>query len=443
MEKEKMNYLVVGLGKTGIETLKFIGQRGFNPRGTDNSPRKLLDDKAIIGLMESGIKIEFEAHSDEYLEWADELIISPGVSINTPYLVKAKKLNKIIVSEIEFAARFISKPIIAITGSNGKTTTTSLISEILKNSGFNIFTGGNIGTPLISAAPNAEEYDFIVLETSSFQLQATDKFKPFISVFLNVSPNHLDHHKDFDEYFHSKTKIFKNQTSDDWAIINSGDENIKKCTGDIKSEIIGFGNGSEIENIVLNSHIVEFRNEKYDLTGMKLIGEHNLDNAMCAIAASKIAGCSKEIIEKTIVGFEPLPHRIEYIGRHRGVNVYNDSKSTSPGATLKALESISPPIILLAGGKDKGTDYKVLTSTLNQKVKHLVLFGEAKKRMKQQLGMSVDTTIANSLEEAVETAFLNSSDNDSILLSPACSSFDMFSSYEERGEVFKKIVENI
>ncbi len=443
MGMENKNYLVVGLGKTGIETLIFLGQRGFNARGTERSPQSSFNNNEIESLTASGIEIEFGSHSDSFLEWADELIISPGVSINTPYLVKAKELNKRIISEIEFATGFINTPIIAITGSNGKTTTTTLISEILTSSGFNIFTGGNIGTPLITVVKKADKYDFIVLETSSFQLQATDNFRPYISVFLNITPNHLDHHSDFEEYFQSKTNIYKNQTSDDWAIINSGDEIIKKYSENIKSKIVSFGNTTEHENISLTGNTVEFRNEKYNLNSIKLIGGHNLDNAMCAIAAAKIAGCEKEVIERTILDFNPLPHRIEYIGKHRGVDVYNDSKSTSPGATLKALDSISPPIILLAGGKDKGTDYEILTGPLNKKVKHLVLFGEAKKRMNQQLGMSVDTTIANSLEEAVEQAFSNSNKDDSILLSPACSSFDMFSSYEERGEVFKKIVQNI
>ena len=443
METNNKNYLVVGLGKTGIATLEFLIHRGLNARGTDSSPVSSFDQNIIKNLTGSGIEIEFGSHSDSYLEWADELIISPGVSVNTPFLVKAKNLNKKIVSEIEFATGFIGTPIIAVTGSNGKTTTTTLISEILNNSGFNIFTGGNIGTPLITVADSADNYDFIVLETSSFQLQTTDKFRPYISIFLNISPNHLDHHDDFEEYFQSKTNIFKNQTPDDWAIINSGDDKINNYSKNIKARIVSFGSNSEFENIILNEDKVEFRNEYYDLNKIKLIGGHNLDNAMCAIAAAKITGCNKDIIEKTILDFSPLPHRIEYIGRHRGVNVYNDSKSTSPGATLKALDSISPPIILLAGGKDKGTDYKILSGPLNKKVKHLVLFGEAKKRMNQQLGTSVNTSIADSLEEAVKKAFSNSSEDDSILLSPACSSFDMFSSYEERGEVFKKIVQNI
>ncbi len=442
MEIENKNYLVVGLGKTGIETIKFLGQRGFNVRGTDSSPKSKFNNIEIDSISALGIEIEFGSHSQSYLEWADILVISPGVSVNTPYLLRAKELEKKIVSEIEFATTFINTPIIAITGSNGKTTTTTLISEILTNSGFNIFTGGNIGTPLITALEKADEYNFIVLETSSFQLQATEKFRPYISIFLNITPNHLDHHIDFDEYFQSKTNIFKNQTKSDWAIINSGDEKIKEYSENISSKIVSFGIATEHEDIKLKGNTVEFRDEEYDLSSIKLIGGHNLDNAMCAIAATVIAGCRKEVIEKTILDFTPLPHRIEFIGKHRGVNVYNDSKSTSPGATIKALDSISPPIILLAGGKDKGTDYKILTAPLHNKVKHLVLFGEAKKIMNQQLGTSVDTTMADSLEEAVEKAFSNSDEDDSILLSPACSSFDMFSSYEERGEVFKKIVQN-
>ncbi|MGI9534930.1 MAG: UDP-N-acetylmuramoyl-L-alanine--D-glutamate ligase [Thermodesulfobacteriota bacterium] len=442
MDIKNKKYLVVGLGKTGIETIRFMNDKNLDVRGSDISSADKLPAE-INDLYDSGVKFELGSHSDDYLNWCDEIVLSPGVSLNSPFISKAVGLNKKIISEIELASRFIEQPIIAITGTNGKTTTTSLIGQILSSSGYRVFIGGNIGTPLISIAGHSSDYDFIVLETSSFQLQAIDKFKPFISVFLNISPNHLDHHKDFSEYLISKTNIFRNQTEDDWAIINTTDQLIKNHVSGIKARTILFGKNESNNLSVTGNNLISFRNELFNLNGLKLKGDHNLENAMCAVAVAKLTGCENETIEDTIKNFEPLPHRIEYIGNHLGLDVYNDSKSTSPDATLKAMDSISPPIILLAGGKDKGTDYSVLKTSINKKVKHLILFGEAKTSIKDQIGDSVCTTIANDLEEAVKTAFSISSENDTLLFSPACSSFDMFKSYEERGEEFKKIVENI
>ena len=442
MEKDTKKYLVVGLGKTGTETIKFLNNNNIDVRGSDTSSADKLPAE-LKELYKSGIKIELECHSDDYLHWCNEIILSPGVSLNTPFISKAVSLNKKIISEIELAYQFIEQPIIAVTGTNGKTTTTSLISKILSRSGYRVFTGGNIGTPLISIADNSSDYDFIVLETSSFQLQTIDKFRPYISVFLNISPNHLDHHKNFNEYFRSKMNIFKNQTEDDWAILNTSHKLIKSHLLDIKAKAILFGEKESGELAVTDNNIISFRNEDFDLNGLKLKGAHNLENAMCAIATAKLVGCENKIIEETIKNFSPLPHRIEYIGNHLGLDVYNDSKSTSPDAVLKAIESISPPIILLAGGKDKGMDYSVLKGALSERVKHLILFGEAKTRMKEQVGDCVCTTITNNLDEAVKTAFSISCENDSLLFSPACSSFDMFQSYEERGKEFKKIVENV
>ena len=442
MENTAKKYLVIGLGKTGIETIKFLNKRGIDVRGSDISAPQNLPAE-VNELCEAGIKIELGSHSDDFLNWCEVIILSPGVSVNTPFISKAVDAGKKIISEIELASSFIKTPVIAITGTNGKTTTTSLIGEILSHSGYRVFIGGNIGTPLISVADKESDYDFIVLETSSFQLQTIDRFRPYISVFLNISPNHLDHHKDFNEYLFSKMNIFRNQTKNDWAIINTGSDIIKNHLSCINARTVTFGGQESNELAVSGDNIISFRNESFDLNGLKLRGVHNLENAMCAIAVAKLVGCEHKTIEETVKGFNPLPHRIEFIGNHLGLDVYNDSKSTSPDATLKAMESISPPIILLAGGKDKGTDYSVLKSTLNRKVKHLILFGEAKTRMKEQIGDCVCVTVANDLEEAVKEAFSVSSENDTLLFSPACSSFDMFQSYEERGEEFRKIVENI
>lgn len=442
MDLKNKNFLVAGLGKTGIESAKFLARNGANIKATDIKPFYQLPVE-VTELVDKGYEIETGKHTDETIDWSDTVILSPGISYGTELVQKALRKGKEVISEIELAHEFISKPIIAITGSNGKTTTTCLVGEILKQNGFNVFIGGNIGIPLIEIAGKDSDFDYIVLELSSFQLQGTKSFKPHVAVLLNISPNHLDHHADFNEYLDSKMKIFSNQTINDWSIVNTNSNQIKNYVKSINSNKFLFGNNTESDSISFEEKMVHLKDEKYDLTNMKLIGKHNLENAMCAIAVSKILNCNKEKTVEAIVNFEPLPHRIEFVEDTKGVKVYNDSKSTSPAATLKALESISAPIILLAGGKDKGASYKILKETVRKKVKHLVLFGESRIRMKEEIGNSVNTTLTDTLENAVTEAFLHTGQNDSILFSPACSSFDMFSSYEERGKEFKRIVKSI
>lgn len=442
MNKNTKKYLVIGLKKTGIETIKFLKNENIEVRGSDLSFANNLPVE-INELYHSGIQIELGRHSDQYLEWCDEIVLSPGVSLNTPFAQKALASGKKVTGEIELAYQFIKKPIIAITGTNGKTTTTSLIGDILSRSGYKVFVGGNIGTPVISIAHRSPDYDFIVLETSSFQLQTIDRFKPHIAIFLNISSNHLDHHKDFNEYFRSKMNIFKNQTKGDWAIVNTDYPPIRNHLPSIKSKVVTFGQDADNELAITGNNLISFREDEFDLNGLILRGEHNLQNAMCAIAAAKLLGCKNKVIEDTIKSFKPLPHRIEYVGNHLGFDVYNDSKSTNPDATIKAIESVPSPIILLAGGKDKEMDYSVLKSALGSKVKHLILFGEARTRIKEQVGDCVCTTVVNSLNEAVRAAFSTSHDNVTLLFSPACSSFDMFESYEQRGGAFKEIVKNL
>ena len=441
MDLKRKNFLIAGLGRTGIETIKFLIGKGAKVKATDINSFDILPNE-ISELIDSGLEVETGKHSENFLNWSDIVILSPGISFNTQFVKEAIRKNKEVISEIELAQFFITKPIIAITGSNGKTTTTSLISSILENNNYKVFTGGNIGIPLITIADKDQDFDYIVLELSSFQLQGTKSFKPYVAIFLNISPNHLDHHANFEEYLNSKMKIFKNQNSNEWAIINRSNENIENLLSDIGSNIVSFGNIPDSELKVVNKE-VHTRKNIYDLSKIKLIGAHNLENAMCAIAVSEITNCNKEKTIEAITNFKSLPHRIEFVKNLNGVKIYNDSKSTSPGATLKALESITSPIILLAGGKDKGISFEILKETVNKKVKHLILFGESKFRMKEQIGKCVNTTVTNNLKDAVNEAISHSSSEDSILLSPACSSFDMFTSYEERGKEFKEIVKNI
>jgi UDP-N-acetylmuramoylalanine--D-glutamate ligase len=442
MELGGKKILVVGLGKTGIQTVRFLLKKGADVRGTDITPIDELPEEAR-GFERMGVKVESGEHRVETFLWPDMVVLSPGVSFGLSPVKAATRKGIVVISEIELAWRFIKKPIIGITGSNGKSTTSTLIARVLEASGKRVFLGANIGTPLIQIAERDDEYDFLVLELSSFQLQGVSTFQPYVGVILNISPNHLDHHESLDEYIESKMKLFLNQTPDDWAIYKADDSVIKERSSMIKSKKIPFGKSLIDDGIFFDGTYVRFRDEVYDLRDLNLIGSHNIENAMAAIASTRVIGCEPELVEREVVKFTPLPHRIEFVRKIKGARFYNDSKSTSPGATLSALESFSAPIILMAGGKDKGVSYEVLKDEIRKKAKLLILFGESRFRMQKELGKEVETVLALSLEEAISKASAGLDADDVVLFSPACSSFDMFASYEERGRKFKEIVQNL
>lgn len=442
MELEKRKILVVGLGRTGLETVKFLLGKGAQIRVSDTTPLENLPNE-INEFEKKGVGIETGFHRKETFLWADTVVLSPGVSFNIPPVQEAVAHGIEVMSEIELASRFIKTPVIAVTGSNGKTTTCNLVASILEKGGRKVFLGGNIGTPLIEVAERDHGYDFLVLELSSFQIQGINEFKPYIATILNLSPNHLDHHDDFQEYVQSKMKLFLNQDGGDWAIYNADDDIIAEYLPKIRSKKIPFGKEPMENGVFYDGRCVRSGEDVYDLTNMKLLGAHNIENAMAAVAVSRIVGCRPAQIEKEISEFNPLPHRIEFVRLLKGAHFYNDSKSTSPGATLRALECFANPIILISGGKDKGLNYDILKDEIRNKVKLLVLFGESRFRMQRQLGGYSDASLASSLEEALDTAVAGINSGDTVLFSPACSSFDMYSSYEERGRVFKELVQRL
>jgi len=442
MELNKRKVLVVGLGKTGQETVRFLIAKGAEVRISDINVRENLT-REIDEFEKQGVYIETGMHRSETFLSSDLIVLSPGVSFNLAQVKEANGNGVEVISEIELAYKFTTKPIIAVTGSNGKTTTCNLIARILQGAGKKVFLGGNIGTPLIQIADKDSEFDVLVLELSSFQIQGIKTFKPCVGIILNVSPNHLDHHENFEEYVESKMKLFSNQTTQDWAVYNADDSVIKSFLSKINARKVSFGKEPKENGVYYDGKLVRFENSTYDLTNMKLIGTHNIENSMAVIAAARIFGCPPELIEREITEFTPLPHRIEFVRDISGARIYNDSKSTSPSATLRALESFSNPIILISGGKGKGLSFEILKDKVEKKVRYLILFGESRFRIQKDLGSEVETALATSLENALEKARAKMTRGDTVLFSPACSSFDMYISYEERGRTFKDIVQKL
>ncbi|MBN2106928.1 MAG: UDP-N-acetylmuramoyl-L-alanine--D-glutamate ligase [Deltaproteobacteria bacterium] len=437
--------LVVGSGRTGISTARFcLGKGAFV---TINDMQKKFD---VPGdLLDQGLAVEAGGHAVDTFTRHDLVVISPGVSIMIRPVIEAQARGIEVISEIELAWRFLRAPLIAVTGTNGKTTTTSLIGALLEAAGKRVFVGGNIGTPLIEACMQNDALDYIVAEISSFQLEAIRHFRPFISVLLNVTDDHLDRHSSFDEYCGAKARIFMNQQSSDVAVISADDPAVLALAPSIPAEVFYFSAARPSENGAWHDGLFNFvrRSDKRRLTldasGAQLQGAHNIENMLAAGSVGFLCGLSAEVIRDTLISFAGLPHRMEFVGEVRGVKFFNDSKGTNVGAVVKSLESLEGPIILIAGGKDKGGSYRPLEALLARKGKALVVLGEARERIAAELGHAAPTTIADSLEKAVAEAFARACPGDTVLFSPACASFDMFKSYAHRGQCFVDSVKKL
>ncbi|MEN6420734.1 MAG: UDP-N-acetylmuramoyl-L-alanine--D-glutamate ligase [Smithella sp.] len=440
--------VVIGMGKTGIASAAFLGKKGAQVTVTDEkSPDKWNVEFEKIAR-EKWLEVG-EYGNVSILKDAEMVVPSPGIPPDNKLLVAALKNNISVVSEIELAYWFIKVPIIAVTGTNGKTTTTTLLGEILQRSGKKVFVGGNIGNPLIEYAETSQNDDFIVAEISSFQLQWIEKFRPFIAVLLNITSDHINYHGSFAEYGRIKSRIFANQTKNDFAILNAEDDEQKKMAGSVHARIAKFSSKNilsegifvEDKNIVLS--MPETGEEKYPLNMINLPGAHNVENVMAAIAAARLCGCGRADIIKAIGAFRGLPHRIEFVREKNSVKFYDDSKGTNVGSVLRALETFAQPVILLLGGRDKEGDFDSLRPLLKTKVKKMILFGEARERIASLIGEDVPFLKKTKLREAVESAYRDAVPGDVILLSPGCASFDEFTNYKERGNFFKEVVRNL
>ncbi|MDL1956697.1 MAG: UDP-N-acetylmuramoyl-L-alanine--D-glutamate ligase [Candidatus Desulfofervidus auxilii] len=441
-EIKDKHFVIIGLGKTGVALTRFLAKKGAKVTISDKAPLKKLSSnlKALEGI---DFSLESGEHKEKTFLSADYIILSPGISPSLPLLKKVKINGIPILGELDLVNAFLSVPIIAITGTNGKTTTTIITAEILKNCGKKIWIGGNIGIPLVEVIKE-KDLDYIVAEISSFQLEQTSSFHPYIAVCLNVSEDHLDRHFDFKNYLKCKLKIAKWQNENDWFVLEGDNQVLLEAAKGLKSKKVLFGvkkpyyPGAYLDN---DKIIVEiFERWEIDIKNIPLFGVHNYKNIMAALTIAQIIKCPFSSTIKAISSFKGLPHRLEWVSSLNGVNFYNDSKATNVGATIAALESLSKPIVLIAGGLGKGQKFDSLRPLVTKKVKALVLIGTSAEDIEKALKGTTMIFKAKDLEEAVKKAFSLAKPNANVLLSPACASFDMFSDYQERGEEFKKIV---
>jgi UDP-N-acetylmuramoylalanine--D-glutamate ligase len=447
MELKGKKVLVVGLGKSGLAAALFLRRRGAQVTVSDiRSAEALAND--IPSLLEAGINVEAGGHGLLTFRRQDLIVVSPGVPLDTPELAQVRSFGLPVIGELELAARFLKGKTLAITGSNGKTTTTSLVGEILKAAGLPTLVGGNIGVPVVALIDESTDETWCVLEVSSFQLETTEQFHPAIAVILNITPDHLDRHGTFENYALAKERIFAAQKPEDFLVLNA--DNVRAAASASRSAAAVYR--FSLENPVRQGAWVEgghvmFRSSKdapaetiLPLTGIPLKGEHNVENVLAAVCASRLAGASPEIIRHAVETFRAVEHRLEYVATINGVEFYNDSKATNVDATAKAIAAFQGGIHLILGGKDKNSDYTELADLLRSRVRAVYTIGAAAAKIESQLRGVVAIHSCETLERAVTTAAAAAHAGEVVLLAPACSSFDQFESYEHRGRMFKELV---
>jgi UDP-N-acetylmuramoylalanine--D-glutamate ligase len=448
VELNDKRVLVVGLGRSGVASALFLKSRGARVTVSDAKSEDQLRDEIPV-LLDHGIVVETGGHGDRTFRGQDLIVVSPGVPVDAPPLVQARAVGEMVIGEMELASRFLPGPMVAVTGSNGKTTTTALTGEIMAGSGFASVVGGNIGTPAISLVEQATRETVVVLEVSSFQLETIQNFHPKVAVMLNVTPDHLDRHRTFETYANAKARIFENQTGDDFAVLNADDPTCVEMAKRVQSQVFWFSRKKEVsQGARVSAGEIRFRDAKGECEIMlasevPLKGAHNLENVLAAVCAGMLMGCRPDLIQKTVKNFKAVEHRLEYVATIRGVQYFNDSKATNVDATIKALESFPANIHIILGGKDKGSDYRVMNELIRQRVKRVYTIGAAASKIESQIRGSVQIVHAETLDAAVKRAAAAATEGDIVLLAPACASFDQFNNYEHRGRVFKDIVRSL
>jgi UDP-N-acetylmuramoylalanine--D-glutamate ligase len=450
MELKGKKVLVVGLGKSGLAAALFLCHRGARVTVSDARSAEELG-KQIPALLEEGIMVETGGHGLLTFRRQDLIVVSPGVPLDTPVLTQVRGFGLPVIGELELAAHFLQGRMLAITGSNGKTTTTTLVGEILKAAGLDTLVGGNIGVPVVSLIEESKPESWNVLEVSSFQLESTVEFRPAIAAILNITPDHLDRHGSFENYAHAKERIFIEQKPEDAVVLNAENERAAQSAQRAPSRVFWFS----IERPVERGAWVEdgwlvYREAKdkpvekiMPLAGISLKGEHNVENVLAAVCCARLAGVAAEVIRGAVEKFKAVEHRLEFVAQINGIDYYNDSKATNVDATAKAISAFPGGIHLILGGKDKNSDYTQLSGLLRERVRAVYTIGAAAQKIESHLRGVISLHSCETLERAVAAASSAARPGEIVLLAPACSSFDQFSSYEHRGRVFKQLVNDL
>src|ERR1700761_1379351 len=446
MELKNKRVLVVGLGKSGIAAARFLKARGAQVTVSDIRPAGLISE--LPALLDAGIMVETGSHGLLTFRRQDLIVVSPGVPSNTPELTTVRAMGIPIIGEMELGSEFLEGQIVAITGSNGKTPTTTLIGEILKASGEPTLVGGNIGRPVVDMVTESTPESWSVLEVSSFQLETIQTFKPRIALVLNITPDHLDRHGSFEAYAAAKTRITENQTADDFLVLNAEDEPTKLVAAKTKAQIYWFSPRRQVkQGAFVHGESILFRAKEggevepiMPVSEIPLAGAHNVENVLAAVCAARLAGVDAQTIREAGAAFPAVEHRLEFVRELDGVKYYNDSKATNVDATVKAVESFPGGIHLILGGKDKDSDYAAMGPLLRERVKTVITIGSAAEKIEHQLAGIVKIERAETLDRAVALAHEAAVAGDTVLLAPACASFDQFQNYEHRGHAFKSLV---
>ncbi len=445
---------VIGAARSGVAAAKLLKSKGYKVFLSDSGTEEKINKNFLQEIEQSGISFELGGHSDKVFR-NDLIVVSPGVKQDSEVIKKSIKAGKDVVSEIELASWFCKGKIISITGTNGKTTTTTLIGELFKAGGYKTYVCGNIGTAFADVVDNIDDDGIAVVETSSFQLDNIRSFKPYVSLLLNITPDHLDRYEHlYQNYIDSKLKVFKNQTEEDYFIYDYDDAVIlKSLNNKVKAKMIPVSINEDLSEKFENAAYTDgcdliYKNKKgkekiVDSRKLIIKGKHNIYNSLASIAAARIFNIDTKIIEKTLLEFKGVEHRLEYVRELNGVKFYNDSKATNVNSVSYALQGFSEPIILILGGRDKGNDYNEIEKEVKKYVKHIMAIGESKDKVYNFFKDIVPVSTSGDMTDAVKTAYSFAEKNNVILLSPACASFDMFDNYEHRGSEFKRIVNEL
>ena len=449
MEVKGKRLLVVGLGKSGVASAQFLAARGARVTVSDTRTQNELKTQ-IPALLDRGISVETGGHGERTFRDQDLIVVSPGVPSDLPQLVRARGQGIPVIGEIELAARFLRGKIVAITGSNGKTTTTTLCGEVIASASQRTLVGGNIGTPVILLVDDSTEDTVNVIEVSSFQLETIETFHPHIAVVLNITPDHLDRHGSMEAYTAAKARIVENQNASDYSLLNLDDERSAGLRSRSKAQLCWFTRKQQLSGDQTGTFTrdgqIYWRDGMHEQAIMAaseipLKGAHNIENVLAAVAVGRLCGCDAVTIANVVRKFKAVEHRLQYIATIAGVEYYNDSKATNVDATIKAIESFPGNIHLILGGKDKDSDYTLMNHLLRERVKRVYTIGSAAEKIRAHVQLAAEVLACKTLDAAVDRAHNLAKSGDVVLLAPACSSFDQFENYEHRGRTFRALVE--